>query len=175
MAETTYLRAIRLKYGISLLELERHSSLSNQYLSALELGNAKRTERNERLLCCAMEEVISSRERSLGGLRETLLQYQGRLLEAVEADSDAGRVMGLFELRNLVEAVVLTIPVLYLCIAFLPFALSTKIMVTLVTVVPVGGFGLIGVNDDSMTRWLEDWWRWRRRRRIILFRGEVRK
>ena len=46
MAETTYLRAIRLKYGISLLELERHSSLSNQYLSALELGNAKRTERN---------------------------------------------------------------------------------------------------------------------------------
>ena len=45
MAETTYLRAIRLKYGISLLELERHSSLSNQYLSALELGNAKRTER----------------------------------------------------------------------------------------------------------------------------------
>ena len=87
MAETTYLRAIRLKYGISLLELERHSSLSNQYLSALELGNAKRTERNERLLC-AMEEVISSRERSLDGLRETLLQYQGRLLEAVEADSD---------------------------------------------------------------------------------------
>ena len=54
MAETTYLRAIRLKYGISLLELERHSSLSNQYLSALELGNAKRTERNERLLCCAL-------------------------------------------------------------------------------------------------------------------------
>ena len=84
--------------------------------------------------------------------------------------TDAGRVMGLFELRNLVEAVVLTIPVLYLC-----SALSTKIMVTLVTVVPVGGFGLIGVNDDSMTRWLEDWWRWRRRRRIILFRGEIRK
>ena len=83
--------------------------------------------------------------------------------------------MGLFELRNLVEAVVLTIPVLYLCIAFLPFALSTKIMVTLVVIVPVGGFGLIGVNDDSMPRWLEDWWRWRRRRRIILFRGEVRK
>ena len=68
--------------------------------------------------------------------------------------TDAGRVMGLFELRNLVEAVVLTIPVLYLCIAFLPFALSTKIMVTLVVIVPVGGFGLIGVNDDSMTHWL---------------------
>lgn len=49
--------------------------------------------------------------------------------------TDAGRVMGLFELRNLVEAVILTVPVLYLCIAFFPFDLSTKIMVTLVIVV----------------------------------------
>ena len=43
--------------------------------------------------------------------------------------TDAGRVMGLFELRNLVEAVVLTTPVLYLCIVFLPFALSTMFLV----------------------------------------------
>ena len=60
--------------------------------------------------------------------------------------------MGLFELRNLVEAVILTVPALYLCIAFLPFGLTAKIIVTLVVVVPVGGFGLIGINDDSMTR-----------------------
>ena len=86
--------------------------------------------------------------------------------------TDAGRVMGLFELRNLVETVILTVPVLYLCIAF---ALTTKIIVTLTVVVPLGGFGLIGINDDSMTRWLGSWWRWRRGRRIILFRGEVRK
>lgn len=89
--------------------------------------------------------------------------------------TDAGRVMGLFELRNLVETVILTVPVLYLCIAFLPFALTTKIIVTLTVVVPLGGFGLIGIKDDSMTRWLGSWWRWRRGRRIILFRGEVRK
>ena len=63
--------------------------------------------------------------------------------------------MGLFELRNLVEAVILTVPALYLCIAFLPFGLTAKIIVTLVVVVPVGGFGLIGINDDSMTRWLK--------------------
>ena len=89
--------------------------------------------------------------------------------------TDAGRLMGLFELRNLVETVILTVPVLYLCIAFLPFALTTKIIVTMTVVVPLGGFGLIGINDDSMTRWLGRWWRWRRGRRIILFRGEVRK
>ena len=83
--------------------------------------------------------------------------------------------MGLFELRNLVETVIMTIPVLYLCIAFLPFELTTKIIVTLIIVVPLGGFGLIGINDDSMTRWLGSWLKWRRGRRIILFRGEVRK
>ena len=89
--------------------------------------------------------------------------------------TDAGRVMGLFELRNLVETIIVTLPVLYLCIAFLPFELTTKIIVTLVIVVPLGGFSLIGINDDSMTRWLGSWLKWRRGRRIILFRGEVRK
>ena len=83
-----------------------------------------------------------------------------------------GALWVLFELRNLVEAVILTVPVLYLCIASLPLDLSTKIMVTLVVVVPIGGFGLIGINDDSLTRWVKDWWRWRKKRRIIQFRGE---
>ena len=89
--------------------------------------------------------------------------------------TDAGRIMGLFELRNLVETVVLTIPALYLCIAFLPFTLTIKIIETLTIIVPIGGFGLIGINADSMTRWLGSWWKWRRGRRIILYRGEVRK
>jgi hypothetical protein len=35
-----------------------------------------------------MEEVIASRERTVDELRRMLLQYQGRLLETVEADSD---------------------------------------------------------------------------------------
>ena len=81
--------------------------------------------------------------------------------------TDAGRVMGLFELRNLVEAVLLTLPALYLCIAFLPLDLTPKIIVTLTIIVPLGGFGLIGISDDSMTRWLGSWWKWRRSRRIL--------
>lgn len=89
--------------------------------------------------------------------------------------TDAGRVMGLFEIRNLVEAVILTLPVLYLCIVFLPLSLTPKIIVTLVIVVPLGGFGLVGVCDDSLTRWLGIWWRWRRGRRLITFRGEASK
>ena len=89
--------------------------------------------------------------------------------------TDAGRVMGLFELRNLIEAVVLTLPILYLCLAFVPLSMTPKIIVTLTVLVPVGGFGLIGVNDDSLTRWLGSWWRWRKGRRLITCRGECKK
>ena len=51
--------------------------------------------------------------------------------------------------------------------------MTPKIIVTLTVLVPVGGFGLIGVNDDSLTRWLGCWWRWRKGRRLICYRGEV--
>ena len=89
--------------------------------------------------------------------------------------TDAGRVLGLFELRNLVEAVILTLPVLYLCIVYLPFSLTPKIITTLSVIIPLGGFGLIGISDDSLTRWLSCWWRWRRARRRLLFSGAVKK
>lgn len=87
--------------------------------------------------------------------------------------TDAGRVLGLFEIRNLVETVLMTLPVLYLCVVLLPLSLTPKIVVTLVIVVPLGGFGLIGISDDSLTRWFGCWWHWRRARRRIYFRGEV--
>lgn len=89
--------------------------------------------------------------------------------------TDAGRVMGLFEIRNLIEAVLLTLPILYLCLAFVPLSLTPKIIVTLTVLVPVGGFGLIGINDDSLTRWLGSWWRWRKGRRLITYRGECKE
>ena len=84
MAAITRLRAIRMKYGISLLELERHSSFSNQYLSALELGTAK----SEEALSRAMAEVADARKESLAGLEQTLRRHQGRLLETTEVSGD---------------------------------------------------------------------------------------
>ena len=89
--------------------------------------------------------------------------------------SDAGRVFGLFEVRNLIEAIMLALPAMYLCIALLPFSLTPKIIVTLSVVVPLGGFGLIGINDDSLTRWVGSWWQWRQKRRRLSFRGEGAK
>ena len=89
--------------------------------------------------------------------------------------TDAGRVLGLFETRNLIEAVLLTLPLVYLCFVLLPFGMTTKTIVMLAAAVPVGGFGLIGVGGDCLTRWLKCWWRWRRNRRIIFYRGEVER
>lgn len=76
MERMTRLRAIRLKYGISLIEMERHSHVSNQYLSALELGNVSRTANNEEVLGCAVDEIIRSRKSSLLGLEQMIRQYE---------------------------------------------------------------------------------------------------
>jgi hypothetical protein len=87
--------------------------------------------------------------------------------------TDAGRVLGLFEIRNLIEAAVLGLPVLFLCARFLPFAITTKIIATMIIFVPIAGFALIGVNGDSLTRYTAARRRWRRKRRILTYRGEI--
>ncbi len=88
--------------------------------------------------------------------------------------TDAGRLFGLFEIRNAIETILLSVPILFCCIAFLPLAWMPKLIVTMVILVPIGGFALIGINGDSLTRWLSCWWRWRKLRRMIFYRGEVK-
>ena len=87
--------------------------------------------------------------------------------------TDAGRLFGLFPIRNTVEAAIIAVPTLFLCFRLLPFALTTNIVITLVLVVPTAGFALIGLKDDSLTRYLRTWWTWRRHRRVMTYRGEV--
>lgn len=87
--------------------------------------------------------------------------------------TDAGRVFGLFEIRNLIEAMLLTVPAAYLCLTMLPFAFTTRIVIALSVAVPVGGFGLIGIGGDCLSRWLKCWWIWRKQRRMLFYRGEV--
>ncbi len=85
--------------------------------------------------------------------------------------TDAGRLFGLFPIRNTVEAALLSVPILFLCFRLLPFALTTNIVITMVMVVPSAGFALIGLGDDSLSRFLTTWLRWKHSRRIITFRG----
>lgn len=70
--------------------------------------------------------------------------------------TDAGKLFGLFEIRNAIESVVLGLPVLGLCTALLPFTITWKIIVTLCLLVPTVGFALIGLKDDSLTQLFEN-------------------
>lgn len=86
--------------------------------------------------------------------------------------TDAGRVFGMFEIRNVIEAVVLGAPIAFLCAYLLPLELTAKVIVTLVVFIPIAGFALIGISDESLTRYLSAWLKWQRNKRILTFRGE---
>lgn len=88
MVTTTRLRVMRLKYGISLMELEQHCCFSNQYLSMLDFGRVKSTQNNEKILDAAIAEIIAARKQSLEGLEQSFETYRGHLLETLEVEAD---------------------------------------------------------------------------------------
>lgn len=85
--------------------------------------------------------------------------------------TDAGKLMGMFPVRNTIEALLLSAPIVYSSLVNLPFNITTRIIIMMVVAVPIGGFALIGINDDCLSRFLFTWWRWRMNRRILTFRG----
>lgn len=87
---------------------------------------------------------------------------------------DGGKLMGIFSIRNVIEAVVLSIPCIYIVFAFFGLGLTWKIIIAAVFVIPIGGFSLIGINDDPLTVFASTWWKWFKNRKIIEYRGEVK-
>lgn len=85
--------------------------------------------------------------------------------------TDAGKLFGLFAIRNAIEAALLAVPPVFLCLRFLPFSITTKIIIALTVGIPLGGFALIGVRDDCLSRFILMWWRYRRGRGVITYRG----
>ena len=92
--------------------------------------------------------------------------------------TEAGRVFGMFELRNCIDTVVLAAPTLGICMLIarqLAVSLTIKLVISLCLLVPVCGFALLGIRDDSLSRFLSVYFRWRRHRRIILNKGGMIK
>ena len=87
---------------------------------------------------------------------------------------DGGKIMGIFRVRNIIEAGVLSLPIIYLVFQLLPLGLTWKIIVSAIFVIPIGGFALIGINDDPLSLFVKSWWRWLRNRKILEYRGEVK-
>ncbi|MDL2289109.1 hypothetical protein LJC32_07050 [Oscillospiraceae bacterium OttesenSCG-928-F05] len=85
--------------------------------------------------------------------------------------TDAGKLFGLFAVRNTLEALIISLPLLLILLVSLPFSITVNIVITLVVVIPAGGFALIGIGDDCLTRFVRIWWQYRKHRKIITYRG----
>ena len=87
--------------------------------------------------------------------------------------TDNGKLFGLFEIRNAVEAVILSLPLLYFGVVCAPFGLTGKLIAGITLAVPAGGFALIGINDDCLTQFVHTWWAWLKNRKNLLYRGNA--
>ena len=88
MIKITRLRLFRFKHQISLSELHRHSGLSHQHISRLELCRRSRTPKGERVLADAIRSIIISRRDALENLEREYEVYRGNLLQPLEVDTD---------------------------------------------------------------------------------------
>ena len=85
---------------------------------------------------------------------------------------DSGKLLGIFAIRNVIEAAIASLPITYLIFAFVPLSLTWKIILAATFIIPIGGFALIGINDDPLSVFARSVWRWLRNREIIEYRGE---
>lgn len=85
--------------------------------------------------------------------------------------TDAGKLLGLFEIRNVIECFILCVPLALLTIWLSPFGLTGTIILVTVPVIAVGGFALIGVQDHSLFTFLRIYTRYGKNKRILTYRG----
>lgn len=88
MIKITRLRLFRFKHQISPSELHRHSGLSHQHISRLELCRRSRTPKGERVLADAIRSIIISRREALENLEREYEVYRGNLLQPLEVETD---------------------------------------------------------------------------------------
>lgn len=86
---------------------------------------------------------------------------------------DSGKIMGLFSTRNVVEAIILVLPFAFCIFKLVPLSLTWKIILSSVFVIPIGGFALMGIRDDSLSIFVRTWFEWRKNRKILEYRGEI--
>ena len=77
--------------------------------------------------------------------------------------TDAGKLFGMFEIRNTIECVILCVPLIWLIFS-----------IAAVLVIPVGGFALMGIADHSLFAFLKVYRKWRKNRGVLLYRGSKR-
>ena len=85
--------------------------------------------------------------------------------------TDSGKILGgMLELRNAVEAGFLLLLAGYPELAWLPVTGTIKIVVMTVTLLPLGGLAVMGIDGDSLFQCLTHVFRFAGNRRIIHMR-----
>ena len=85
--------------------------------------------------------------------------------------TDAGKLLGAFALRQVAECAAICLPLAAMVFLLCPLGLTGKIIVCAVLVVPAGGFALFGIQDHSLLTFARLYSRWRKNRRILIYRG----
>ena len=85
--------------------------------------------------------------------------------------TDAGKLFGMFEIRNVIECVILCIPLTFLSMVLSPFGLTGTIVLVSVFDITVGGFAMIGIQDYSLFTFWRIHKHFKKNKRIITYRG----
>jgi len=85
--------------------------------------------------------------------------------------TDAGKIFGMFEIRNTIEMLVFIAPVILIVFGLVPVGLTAKIIISAVIIVPLGGFSLMGIRDYSLLTFVKIYLKWRKNRRILTYKG----
>ena len=73
---------------------------------------------------------------------------------------------GTIKIRNALEALALTL-LIGIPVFHLPFRLTTKIIITCLTVLPAALFALIGIDGDSLGSFILNYFRFLKNRRLL--------
>lgn len=87
--------------------------------------------------------------------------------------TDAGKLFGMFEIKNAIECGIVCIPLLMAVIALSPFGLTGTVVTAGILVIPAGGFSLMGVRDHSLFTFLRLVIKWLKGRGVMIYRGET--
>ena len=90
--------------------------------------------------------------------------------------TDAGKLFGMFPIRNAIECGILLIPLLGLVLSISPFGLTGTLIISLALGIPAGGFAMAGIHDHTLFSFLRLYLRFKKRRGVAVYRGQfIRK
>ena len=86
--------------------------------------------------------------------------------------TDSGKLMGgMLEVRNTIEAVILVLLLGYPELMWMPVAGTTKFIIMVLTLLPLGVVALMGISGDSLGQYLFHMFlHWRKRRKLYMRR-----